>query len=126
VAVVTSVHVSSLQDVFDELVRARVTERLPDLCLVHDWRSVEKIEPSARQAWSKRTDRPGKPFASVKFYVSLGSSPILRMALKSAALAVQLAVGQRAAHFVDDPDEVLKGRRIAPPDAGFLGPWLKG
>ena len=123
---VTAINVHSLQDIFDELVRARVTERLPGLCIIHDWRSIQSVDASARKAWGERTKRPGNPYREVKFYVAVNANPIVRMALKSAALAVQLAVGQRLAHFEDDPAEPIERLGITSPPADFLATWLRG
>jgi hypothetical protein len=39
---------------------------------------------------------------------------------------VQLAVGQRVAHFVDDPQALLDQLHIGPPGPDFLGTWIKG
>lgn len=118
--------VHSLQDIFDDLLRERVMERLPGLSIIHDWRSLRKIGAAARRAWTERTKRPGMPYADLTPYVALGDAPMLRMALKSAAVAVQLAVGQHIAHFVDHPRDAMYEAGVLPPPEDFLREWLTG
>jgi hypothetical protein len=118
--------VHELHDVFDELARDRVEERLPGLVLLHDWRTVTGFDPGVRDAWAVRGARPNAPFRAMPAYIAIGGNKILRMVLKTASLALQMATSAPVARFIDDPEDILRERRIAAPPFGYLGRWRDG
>ena len=117
--------VHSLCDLLDELVQARVTACLPGLVVLHDWRSLTSVEEGARAIWAHRTRRSDNPFAATDIYVALGGSSVLRMALRTAALTIQLTNGQRAARFIEKPEQVIGERGVGPPPADFWARWRR-
>jgi hypothetical protein len=70
--------------------------------------------------------RPTAPFRAMPAYVAIGGNKILRMVLKTASLALQMATSAPVARFIDDPEDVLRARRIAAPPFGYLGRWRDG
>lgn len=115
--------VHALHDVLDELHAHGILKYFPKLSILHDWRAIKKLPREARQAWTERTRRPGMPFRDLQAFIAVGSGPVTRMALQTAALTVQLAVGQTPARIVDDPQEVLDRLAIAAPSAEFFRRW---
>lgn len=111
--------VTALHDVLDEIIASGFVEEHPGLVIIHDWRSVKTMETGARSAWHKRSARPGKPLRVVGVsYLAVSSSSILRMAIQTGALAVQLATGQPPIRVIDDPAVPLAAHNIkAPPRA---------
>ena len=121
-ATLATVH--SLCDFLDALVLDEVVARMPGLVVLHDWRSLQELDPGARAVWAQRTRRPDNPFGACDIYVALAGSPMLRMALRTAALTIQLAIGQRAARFVDSIEPTMQERRVTAPPTAFL-PWWR-
>lgn len=117
-ATLSTVH--GLCNFLDKLVAARVPARMPRLLVLHDWRSLHEVEPGARAVWTQRTRRADNPFGECDIYVALAGSPMLRMALRTAALTIQLAMGQRAARFVESIEPPMHERGVTPPSTGFL------
>ncbi|MCA9643410.1 MAG: hypothetical protein KC492_22075 [Myxococcales bacterium] len=115
--------VHSLHDILDELLERDIHKHFPKLCVLHDWRAIRKLPKEARQAWTERTRRPGMPLKHLDAFIAVGSGPLARMALQTAALTIQLAVGQTPARIVDDPQEVLDRLAITPPSAEFFRRW---
>ncbi|MEZ4372636.1 MAG: hypothetical protein R3B07_17560 [Polyangiaceae bacterium] len=89
--------------------------------MLHDWQAIRKLPKEARQAWTERT----APWClkHLDAFIAVGSGPLARMALQTAALTIQLAVGQTPARIVDDPQEVLDRLAITPPSAEFFRRW---
>lgn len=115
--------VNTLCDFLDGLVSCEIAARLPGLLVLHDWRSLSEIEDGARAIWTRRTRRPGNPFGACDIYVALGGNPVMRMALRAAALTIQLAQGQRAARFVDSIEPVMREHAVTPPAPDFFERW---
>lgn len=108
--------IDALHDFLDETVRLGLFEGRTDVVIVHDWRSIRVIDPGAKGQWLKRTERPGKPFRSIAAsYVAVQVSGVLRMAVQTGALAVQLATGQQPVKIIEDPLVALTQCRIRAP-----------
>ena len=109
--------VEALHNVLDQILADGFLTRNPGAVIIHDWRMIKTIEPGAREEWAKRSDRPGKPlqFAGLS-YLAVGASSILRMAIQTGALTVQLSTGQPPIRLIDDPATALEAHNIhAPP-----------
>lgn len=108
--------IDALHDYFDEVVRLGLLAGRTDLVIVHDWRTIRTIETGAREQWQKRSNRPGKPMASIAAsYLAVRASGVVRMAIQTGALAVQLATGQKPIKMVDDPQTALEKHAIRAP-----------
>ncbi|MBI2392857.1 MAG: hypothetical protein HYV09_24950 [Deltaproteobacteria bacterium] len=108
--------IGALHDFLDETVRLGLFEGRTDVVIVHDWRSIRVIDPGCRAEWLRRTQRPNKPFANIAAsYVAVQLTGVLRMAVQTGALAVQLATGQQPVKIIDDPLEALAQCRIRAP-----------
>lgn len=115
--------VHALHDILDELHHHGILKYFPKFAVVHDWRAIRKLPRETRKAWTDRTRRPGMPFRETQAYIAVGSGPVTRMVLQTAALTVQLAVGQTPARIVDDPQQVLERLAISAPSSDFLRRW---
>ena len=112
-ATATTAH--AVSDFLDDLLRRDALANAAQVWVLHDWRSLQRVRDGARSAWTARTRRAGNPFGQAEIYVALGGSSMLRMALRTAALTIQLTQGQRAARFVDDVTPVLQQARVRAP-----------
>lgn len=61
----TIVGIDQLHDALDEIIASGFVERHPGLVIIHDWRTLKTMEQGAREAWHKRSARPGKPLQIV-------------------------------------------------------------
>jgi hypothetical protein len=108
--------VNALHDALDEIVALGFLAVHPGAIIIHDWRSVRTLEAGARDAWSKRSARPGKPMqAAGTSYLAVVTGSIMRMTIQTAALTVQLATGQPPIRVIDDPATPLAAHGIHAP-----------
>lgn len=120
--------VDALHDALDETIALGFLTANPGAIVIHDWRAIRSLERGAREAWSKRSNRPGKPTAvagTPHWYVAVCAGSIMRMTIQTAALAAQLATGQPAIKVIDDPAKPLTTHGIRPP-AGDVLARLRG
>lgn len=113
----TIVGVDALHDVLDEIIGLGFLAEHEGTVIIHDWRTIKTIEPGAREAWSRRSARPGRPLQNVgTSYLAVATGSIMRMTIQAGALAVQLATGQPPIKVIDDPAVPLAAHGIhAPP-----------
>lgn len=117
----TRVAIEALHDVIDEVVALGFLAQNPGALVIHDWRTIRSIAPGGRDTWARRSDRPGKPFSVVgTSYVAVSASSMLRMAIQTGALAVQLATGQPPIKVVDDPATPMAAHGIKAPARDLL------
>jgi len=108
--------IDAIHDYFDEVIRLGLIEDRTDVVIIHDWRTIRTIEPGAREQWQKRSNRPGKPMAKIAAsYVAVTASGVVRMAIQTGALAVQLATGQKPVKMVEDPATPVAAHGIRAP-----------
>ncbi len=108
--------IDALHDYIDEIIRLGLLADRNDLVILHDWRTIRHIDPGAREQWQKRTNRPGKPLVNIAgSYVCVHASGVVRMAIQTGALAVQLATGQKPIKMIDDPSTILAEKGIRAP-----------
>jgi len=101
--------INALHDYFDEVLRLGLIEGRTDVVIIHDWRLIRSIEPGAREQWQKRSNRPGKPMANIAASnIAVQASGVVRMAIQTGALAVQLATGQKPIKMIEDPATALE------------------
>ena len=112
----TPTAVDALHDVLDEVIALGFLANNPGAIIIHDWRSVRSIEPGTRDTWARRSDRPGKPFQIVgTSYLAVSAGSLMRMAIQTGALTIQLATGQPPIKVIDDPATPLVTHGIRPP-----------
>lgn len=108
--------IDALHDYIDEVIRLGLIADRNDLVILHDWRTIQTIDPGAREQWQKRTNRPGKPLTSIAAsYVCVRATGVVRMAIQAGALAVQLATGQTPIKMIEDPATILEQKGIRAP-----------
>ena len=88
--------------------------KTPPPTVVHDWRSFKSVSMNVRQAFVARRKEiktmPGK------LVVAVAVNPVLRMAMRTVALASQLVTHAVPLDLVDDPTETLVGAGATQPD----------
>jgi len=109
--------VNGLVDFFlwlEHLEGADAMPKTPPPTVVHDWRSFKSISMDVRQAFVTRrkeiTTLPGK------LVVAVAVNPVLRMAMRTVALASQLVTHAVPLDLVDDPTEALVTAGATLPD----------
>lgn len=118
--------VEAIHSFYDLLADSDIKARIPQLTIIHDWRSITGVDREALGAWTRRSDRPGKPFAAYASYVVVDQSPLIRMVLRTAAITAQMMAGQRSITFAEELDPVLQQHRVSAPPPGYLQRWEKG
>lgn len=119
-SVATPQMANEVHDLFAWLAEAEVHRHFPGFAIFHDWRSIERVASGTRAAWMARMNDYGEVYLGVDFYLALSAHPVVRMALSTAALAVQLATGQQKTNVLAQPDAALAARGVRAPAPGFL------
>lgn len=111
--------IEAFHDILDELIALGFIASNPGAVIIHDWRSIRSVAPGARETWvrrsSARLDKPLKTLGAS--YIALSVRSIVRMAIQTSALAVQLATGQPPIQVIEDPVVALTAYGILPPPA---------
>lgn len=114
-----------IQDWFDELVDSGFVSRERRVVILHDWRSMKRVEAGVRAAWLERAKRPNDPFYEAVGYAAVSLTSMSKLAANTIALAVQL-INHSTLTFVDDPREVLEKHNLAVPKDDELRRALTG
>jgi len=89
--------------------------RTPPPIVVHDWRSFARVPTETRRTFIRR--RAEIKTMPAKLVLALSVDPVLRMALRTVALASQLVTRAVKLELVDDPVDALEGAGVTAPDA---------
>ena len=88
--------------------------KTPAPIVVHDWRSFSSVSMNVRQAFvARRKEIETMPS---KLVVAVAINPVLRMAMRTVALAGQLVTHAVPLDIVDDPTEALVAAGATQPD----------
>ncbi len=88
--------------------------RTPPPTVVHDWRSFSRVSMNVRRAFIAR--RKEITTLPAKLVVAVAINPVLRMAMRTVALASQLVTHAVPLDIVDDPTEALTSAGATEPD----------
>ena len=110
--------VNGLVDFFLWLERMEGPDALPKTpapTVIHDWRSFKAVSMDVRHAFgARRTEITAVPS---KLVVAVAINPVLRMAIRTVALASQLVTHAVPLDLVDDPTDALVAAGATEPDA---------
>ena len=110
--------VNGLVDFFLWLERLEGPDALPKSpapTVIHDWRSFTTVSMDVRRAFgSRRKEITAVP---AKLVVAVAINPLLRMGIRTVALASQLVTHAVPLDIVDDPTEALVAMGATEPDA---------
>lgn len=115
-----------LHDFLFTLVKANIGTRVPGVTLLHDWRSVRSVEPSAVQAWLSRSKKTAHAFMQSSIYIACDANPLFRMVLRPALLSNRALTNVPAPELLEDPRPPLARHGIQPPPPDYWAEWLKG
>jgi hypothetical protein len=89
--------------------------KTPPPTVIHDWRSFKSVSMNVRQEFVARR----KEIATLpsRLVVAVAVNPVLRMAMRTVALAGQLVTHTVPLDLVDDPTEALVAAGATQPDA---------
>lgn len=110
--------VNGLVDFFLWLERMEGPDALPKTpapTVIHDWRSFTTVSMNVRHAFADR--RKEIQAVPSKLVVAVAMNPVLRMAIRTVALATQLVTHAVPLDIVDDPTEALVAAGATEPDA---------
>jgi len=88
--------------------------RTPPPTVIHDWRSFTTVSMNVRHAFATR--RKEITALPAKLVVAVAVNPVLRMAMRTVALASQLVTHAVPLDIVDDPTEALVAAGAIQPD----------
>lgn len=109
--------VNGLVDFFLWLERMEGPDALPKTpapTVIHDWRSFKSVSMDVRHAFGAR--RKEISALPAKLVVAVAVNPMLRMAIRTVALAAQLVTHAVPLDLVDDPTEALVAAGATQPD----------
>lgn len=86
----------------------------PPPTVVHDWRSFSKVSMNVRQTFVAR--RKEITTLPSKLVVAIAVNPVLRMAMRTVALASQIVTHAVPLDIVDDPKDALVSAGATQPD----------
>jgi hypothetical protein len=88
--------------------------KTPAPSVIHDWRSFKSVSMNVRQRFVTRRKEIGT--LPGKLVVAVAVNPVLRMAMRTVALAGQLVTHAVPLDLVDDPKDALVAAGATDPD----------